>query len=300
VYPNLFRFPEWVPLLGGEPVTTFGLMMFLSFVVGGLLIRAELERKGHDPDKAWDFVFMAVIGGIVGAKLYYVLLNYPRLIEDPMSQIFSRGGMVWYGGFFGATALVVWEVKRSKLPIGQMADAIGPALAAGYAVGRMGCFLVGDDYGRPTALPWGVRFPQGAPPTTVGNIERQFGIQVDPELVARFGDVLPVHPTQLYEVAISTLIFLVLWKMRDHRRQAGWIFALWLALAGAERFFVEIFRAKDDRFLGPLTIAQVISIGLILVGTTLAIRLSEKGAAEPQPQKARAEPPKRRSAKKAR
>jgi phosphatidylglycerol:prolipoprotein diacylglycerol transferase len=303
VYPNLFRFPEWVPLLGGEFVTTFGLMMFLSFVVGGLLIRAELERKGHDPDKAWDFVFMAVIGGIVGAKMYYVLLNYERLMAAPAELIFSRGGMVWYGGFLGATALVVWEVKRSKLPIGQMADAIGPALAAGYAVGRMGCFLVGDDWGRPTALPWGIRFPQGTPPTTVAVIEREFGIQVDPALIARFGDVLPVHPTQLYEVAISTLIFLVLWKIRDHRRQAGWIFALWLALAGAERFFVEIFRAKDDRFIGPLTVAQVISIGLIVVGAIMAARLSARAPAEPQKAaapKARADGAKRRSARKAR
>jgi phosphatidylglycerol:prolipoprotein diacylglycerol transferase len=273
LYPNLFRFPEWVPFLGGEYVTTFGLMMFLSFVVGGLFLRAEMERKGQDPDKAWDLVFMAVVGGILGAKIYYVLLNYPRLVQDPLGLIFSRGGMVWYGGFLGATALVVWEIRRSKLPIGDAADAIAPGLALAYAVGRVGCFLVGDDWGRPTALPWGIRFPEGTPPTTVTVIEGEYGVPVDPELVARYGEVVPVHPTQLYEVAISTLVFLVLWRLRKHPWQAGWLFSLWLIFAGAERFFVEFFRLKDDRFLGPFTLAQMISVGLMVVGVVLVQRL---------------------------
>jgi phosphatidylglycerol:prolipoprotein diacylglycerol transferase len=247
--------------------------MFLSFVVGGVFLRSEMERKGHDPDKAWDIVFMAVVGGILGAKIYYVLLNYPRLVEDPIGLIFSRGGMVWYGGFLGATAMVVWEIRRSKLPIGEIADAIAPGLALAYAVGRIGCFLVGDDWGRPTALPWGIRFPQGTPPTTVSVIEREYGVPVDPELVARFGEVVPVHPTQLYEVALSTLIFFVLWRLRKHPWQAGWLFSLWLIFAGLERFLVEFFRLKDDRFIGPFTIAQVISLGLVTVGVLGVQRL---------------------------
>lgn len=272
MYPNLFRFPEWFPLMGGEYVTTFGLMMFLSFVVGGVVLRSEMERKGHDPEKAWDFVFMGVVGGILGAKLYYILLNFPRLVEDPTGLIFSRGGMVWYGGFLGATALVAWEVRRSKVPVGQAADAIGPALALGYAVGRVGCFLVGDDWGRPTSLPWGVRFPEGTPPTTVSVIERDFGMEVDPELIARYGEVVPVHPTQLYEVALSTLIFFALWRIRNHPHQAGWLFSLWLVLASVERFVVEFFRAKDDRFFGALTVAQVLSVALVVVGVVLMRR----------------------------
>ena len=286
MYPNLFRFPEWVPLLGGEYVTTFGLMMFLSFVVGGLFLRAEMERKGQDPDKAWDIVFMAVVGGIIGAKVYYILLNYPRLVQDPLGLIFSRGGMVWYGGFLGATAMVVWEIRRSKLPIGEIADAIAPGLALAYAVGRMGCFLVGDDWGRPTALPWGIRFPEGTPPTTVTVLEREYGFTVDPELVARFGEVVPVHPTQLYEVAISTAIFFVLWKLRKHPWLPGWLFALWLVLAGAERFFIEFFRVKDDRFLGPFTLAQLISIGLITVGV-LGVQRFHRAKSPPKRARAR-------------
>jgi phosphatidylglycerol---prolipoprotein diacylglyceryl transferase len=120
-----------------------------------------------------------------------------------------------------------------------------------------------------------VRVPQGAPPTSVGIIERDFGITVDPALIQKYGDIVPVHPTQLYEVAISTLIFFALWRIRKHPHQAGWLFAVWLACAGAERFFVEIFRAKDDRFFAGFTMAQMISLALIATGIALAMKLSK-------------------------
>jgi len=275
VHPIAFRFPDGLPFIGGMPITSFGIFMFLAFVTAGVVLRAELKRSGYDPEKAWDFVFMAVVGGIVGAKVYYVLLNFPRLQAEGLSFVFSRGGMVWYGGFLGATALIIWEIRRSKLPIGRMADLHAVALAPAYAVGRIGCFLVGDDYGRPTDLPWGIRFPQGTPPTTVANLEGYFGIQVDPALVERYGNVVPVHPTQLYEVAISTLIFLLLMRMRGHGHQWGWLFMLWLVAAGFERGFVEFFRAKDDRFFGIFTLAQILSMGLIAVGAIGMARLSK-------------------------
>lgn len=265
MYPNLFYFPEWFPVLGGEPVTTFGVMMFLAFLVGGFVIRHGMEREGLDADKAWDLVFMGVIGGVIGAKLYYVFLNWPRLQAEGLSFVFSRGGMVWYGGFLLATALVVWEIRKQKLPLGKMADIIAPALAISYAVGRVGCFLVGDDWGRPTDSWVGIAFPEGSPATTVANIE-SFGVSVDPAMIEKYGNVLPVHPTQLYEVAMSTAIFLLLWKLRGHRHAAGWLFMVWLMLAGAERIVVEFFRAKDDRFFAIFTLAQVISFGLIAVG----------------------------------
>jgi phosphatidylglycerol:prolipoprotein diacylglycerol transferase len=266
MYPNLFRLPDWVPFLGGEPITSFGVMMLLSFLTAGYVLRAEMRRMGEDPEKAWDMVFMAVIGGIVGAKAYYVLLNYQRLATDPAGLIFSRGGLVWYGGFLLATALVVREIRRQKLPLRPMADACAPALALAYAVGRVGCFLVGDDWGRPTSSWVGIRFPLGAPPTRVDIIERDFGITVDPALVEQYGQVVPVHPTQLYEVGMSTLIFFFLWRIRRNDHQPGWLFMVWLVLAGLERFLVEFVRAKDDRFLGPLTLAQVISLAIVAVG----------------------------------
>jgi len=140
------------------------------------------------------------------------------------------------------------------------------ALPLGYGVGRIGCLLVGDDWGRPTDLPWGIAFPLGTPPTTVASIQQAFGITVDPALVLKYGNVIPVHPTQLYEIGLSALIFFLLWRLKGHLHRHGWLFMLWLVMAGLERFVVEFFRAKDDRFLGPLTVAQVISIGLVVVG----------------------------------
>jgi phosphatidylglycerol:prolipoprotein diacylglycerol transferase len=278
MYPILFELPEWLPLIGGAAITSFGVFMLLSFLTAGYVLRAELRRQGQDPEKAWDLVFMAVIGGIVGARLYYLLLNFPRFVEDPIGMLFSRGGLVWYGGFLLATALVVWEVRRQKLPLGRTADACAPAIALAYAVGRMGCFFVGDDWGRPTDSWVGIAFPRGTPPTRVDVIERDFGITVDPALVERYGDVVPVHPTQLYEVAMSTLIFFFLWRIRGRERPAGQLFMMWLALAGMERFIVEFFRAKDDRFLAGFTVAQLISLLIVTVGVAGAVRLGTRQA----------------------
>jgi phosphatidylglycerol:prolipoprotein diacylglycerol transferase len=280
MYPVIFELPEWFPFLGGEAITSFGVFMLLSFLTGGYIIRAEMRRVGLDPEKAWDLVFMGVVGGIVGAKVYYILLNWPRLLEDPAGLIFARGGLVWYGGFLLATALVVWEIRRQKLPLPLVADLIAPALALAYGVGRIGCFLVGDDWGLPTDSAFGVRFPRGAPPTSVTNIERQFGITVDPALIEQYGQIVPVHPTQLYEVAMTTLIFLFLWRIRRHDHQKGWLFMLWLSLAGVERFLVEFLRAKDDRFIGSLTLAQVISVAIVVVGIAGVIKLWERTGAE--------------------
>jgi len=278
MYPVIFELPAWFPFLGGQPITSFGVFMLFAFLTAGYVLRAELRRTGHDPEIAWDFVFMAVVGGIVGAKGYYILLNFDQLVADPIGSITSRGGLVWYGGFLLATALVIWEIKRQKLSVPAMADLMGPALALSYAVGRIGCFLVGDDWGTPTASIFGVRFPQGTPPTSVNNIERMFGITVDPELIEQYGQIVPVHPTQLYEVGMSTLIFFLLWRIRDHGHQKGWLFMLWLTMAGIERFLVEFLRAKDDRFFGILTLAQLISLAIVAVGVAGVIKT--RGAAE--------------------
>ena len=280
MYPNLFHLPEWFPIGGGAPITTFGVMMMLSFLTAGYVLKAGLAREGHNPDIAWSLVFWAVIGGLVGARIYYALLNYPRLLADPTGVLFARGGAVWYGGFLLAAALVVWQIRKLELPLGKTADAAAPALALAYAVGRLGCFLVGDDYGRPTDSWVGVAFPNGPTPSTVSVISSQFGITVDPAMIERYGEVLPVHPTQLYETGISTLIFLLLWRLRGNNHSAGWLFMMWLALAGAERFFVEIFRAKDDRFFGVFTLAQMISLLLVAFGAVWMLKLGRgKGTA---------------------
>lgn len=255
-------------------MTSFGVMLFLAFLAAGYLLRAQMSEVGIDPDRAWDLVFAAVIGGIVGAKLYYVILNFPRLLENPRF-LFSRGGLVWYGGFLLATAAVLHQIRRMGLPLRKTLDLTAPCMAVAYAVGRVGCFLVGDDYGRPTASWVGIRFPQGAPPSSVDNLAR-FGMEVDPALVEQYGQIVPVHPTQLYEIAMSLLIFAVVWRLRGGARPPGWLFTVWLALSSLARFLVEFVRAKDDRFVGNLTVAQVISLVLIAAALAAMARLSSR------------------------
>ena len=268
MYPELFTLN--LPLIGEFTLTSFGLMMALSFLAGYLVLRAETDRLGAGRDLAADMLMGALIGGIIGAKIYYVLLNWERTALDPLGMIFSRSGLVWYGGFLGGSAGVLWILARHSAPRGLGVDAIAPALPLAYAIGRVGCFLVGDDYGRPTDSFVGIAFPNGLPPTTAGNL-RGFGAEVDPAIPDT--QVLAVHPTQLYETGLSLIIFLILWRLRRHGHVQGWLFALWLALAAVERFVVEIFRAKDDRFLGEFTLAQAISVLLFVAGVALVVRL---------------------------
>ncbi|HET9708951.1 MAG TPA: prolipoprotein diacylglyceryl transferase [Gemmatimonadales bacterium] len=247
--------------IGSFSVTGFGLMMMLAFIMSGWAIQLELRRRGLDEEYAADIVIAAVLGGLAGAKIWYWILTG--------GSLFSRGGFVWYGGFLGGVAGVIFNSWRRRVPIAFTADLVAPALTLGYAIGRVGCFVVGDDYGRPSSLPWAVRFPEGLPATTVANLQAfhvAFPAGTNPaELVA-------VHPTQVYETTLMLLATAWLWKHRDHRHATGWLFACYLVIAGAERFAIEFLRAKDDRFLNGFTIAQATSLGLIAVGAYLLVR----------------------------
>ena len=143
----------------------------------------------------------------------------------------------------------------------------GSALAAAYALGRVGCFLVNDDYGRPSNLPWAVRVPRGTATINRREPAPAFGVPIPPGTDP--STVLAVHPTQLYEVAAMLLAFAVLWVLRKKGSPIGWLFGVYLIFAGVERFLVEIVRAKDDRFLGPFTLAQLTSVILVLIGVAL-------------------------------
>jgi phosphatidylglycerol:prolipoprotein diacylglycerol transferase len=254
--------------LGPLEITGYGLMLMVAFLMGGWLIARQLREKQLKEDYAADIVAAAVIGGIIGAKLWYVALT-----RDP-GALFSRGGLVWYGGFIGGAIAVILNGWRLGVPLRWTMQITAPALAAAYALGRVGCFLVNDDYGRPTDLAWGMKFPEGLPPSTAGNLHNLFGIPVPPGLDP--STVLAVHPTQLYEVAAMLLVFAVLWSLRK-RGPIGWLFGLYLIFAGVERFLVEIVRAKDDRFLGPFTLAQLTSVIIVAVGILL-ISLWRKGS----------------------
>jgi phosphatidylglycerol:prolipoprotein diacylglycerol transferase len=246
--------------LGPLQITGFGLAMLLAFVVGQIVSAAELENRGEDPEVMGDVILAAVVGGLLGAKIYYAIL-----VGD-VSAIFSRAGFVFWGGLMGGIVSVAAMVKYKKAKFTHISDVMAPSLAGAYAVGRTGCWAVGDDYGKPWDGPLAVAFPEGAPPSTAGNLVQQFGASVDPSIP--LDTVLSVHPTQLYETVMAMLMFALLWKLRGHTHQRGWLFGAYLALAGVERFIIEFFRAKDDRFFGTFTMAQVIAIGFVLAGTT--------------------------------
>lgn len=258
--------------VGRFSITGFGLMMMLAFILAGWAMQLELRRRGLDEEFAADVVIGAVLGGLIGAKLWYVALTG----ESP----FSRGGFVWYGGFLGGVLGVVFNSWRKRVPIAFTADLVAPALTLGYAIGRVGCFLVGDDYGVPSSLPWAVKFPDGLPPTTAGHLAEfhvAFAPGTDPDLL------VAVHPTQVYETALMLLATAWLWKRRDHAHAVGWLFGCYLVIAGVERLLIEFLRAKDDRVLHGFTIAQAASVGIIAVGVFVIARLRTPSAVSGPP-----------------
>jgi phosphatidylglycerol:prolipoprotein diacylglycerol transferase len=245
--------------LGPLQLTGFGLAVLLAFVISQIIAERELARRGHDPSPIADLIFAAVLGTLIGAKMYYVLV-----ISRDFSDIFSRGGFVFWGGFIGSVILCWLTIRWKKISFTRISDVAGISIAAGYAVGRTGCWAVGDDYGRPWSGPLATAFPEGAPPSTAANMSQLFGAAFPPGTSP--ADVIAVHPTQLYETAMGMMMFAILWRLRDHKHAEGWLFGLYCVLAGVERFIVEFFRAKDDRFFGPLTAAQAIAITIGVAG----------------------------------
>lgn len=259
--------------IGGFEITGFGIMMMVGFLYAGWVMGLELERRKLNKEHAADIVVAAVIGGIVGAKLWYVALHGGPLL--------SRGGLVWYGGFLGGFAAVAGSGWWKQVPFRFTLELTAPALALGHALGRVGCFLVQDDYGVPTTVPWGMRFPEGQPPTTAASLAR-WGVELPPGTGP--GDVLAVHPTQLYEVAALLFLFALLWRWRRHQHAVGWLFGCYLVGVGLERFLVEFLRAKDDRLLGGFTLAQAASVAALVVGVILVAAFTSKDALVVKPE----------------
>lgn len=253
MYPTLFR-------IGHFHVATYGLVVALAFMAAAWLAARGFRDRGLRGDEAWSLLGYALIGGFVGAKLYYAALHGP-------GELLSRAGMVWYGGLIGGGLAVAWAIHRRGLPFRKVADALAPALAVGHGIGHVACFFSGDSYGVPSSLPWAVAFPRGAPPSTAGNLRNAFGVDVPASIP---DDVLlRVHPTMLYSAAALLLLAAFLWWYRHRSGAPGRLFGLYLVLAGTERFLVEFLRAKDDRLLWGMTTAQAVALALVLVGAVV-------------------------------
>jgi phosphatidylglycerol:prolipoprotein diacylglycerol transferase len=253
--------------IGSFSVSPFGLLLVCAFLASYFQLRWGMRvLEIGDEEDVSALVFAAGIGGTVGAKVYYALLNRDWHV------LFDRSGLVWYGGFIVGAAAVLVVVRRRRLPAWPLVDAAAPALAVGYAVGRIGCFLVGDDYGRPSDLPWAVAFPVGLPRTTAGDLRQVFHLDI-PSSVPD-DTLLRVHPTQLYETATCLAIWgFALWLFRRRQSLAvapGFVGLTVLGLLALERFLVEFLRAKDDRFFGDFTLAQLISLVVLVAAAGLA------------------------------
>lgn len=237
MYPVVFR-------IGTFEITSFGVFVALGALAGLWILQRELRRSGL-PDAALDAAIAGLIGGFAGAKL---LWTAEHLGEGPLaSLVFSRGGLSWFGGFAGGLTVGLLYMRLKRIAVVPVLAAATPALAIGHALGRVGCFLVGDDYGRPTDLPWGVAFPNGLPPTLV-----------------------PVHPTQLYEAALLVPLALLLMRWRRAGLSDRLVLGRYLAVVGVVRFAIEFIRV-NERVAGPLTVAHIAALVTIAVGVACLV-----------------------------
>ena len=231
MYPILFE-----PF--GFPISTFGVMMAVGFLVSAWIVSFRLREYEMDPEHSSTILIYAMIGGIVGSKLYFAIDEGLRTGAPFTELLFARAGITWFGGLIGGTLAVILGTRFHGLPTRLISSCVALAAPFGQACGRIGCFLVGDDYGHRSDLPWAVAFPKGAPPA--------------PD---------PVHPTQLYEViwlvAIGALLF-------RRRHTSPFLFGEYMALAGIGRFVVEFWRINPR--VGGLSEAQWIGIALIVLG----------------------------------
>jgi phosphatidylglycerol---prolipoprotein diacylglyceryl transferase len=262
----------------GFSFTGFGIAVLLAFLIAQIISERELARRGRDREAAAvsDVLFAALLGTLVGAKLYYVVI-----VTHDWHDLLGRGGFVFWGGFIGAVIFCALTIRYKKLSFVRFADVGGIAIAAGYAVGRTGCWAVGDDYGRPYTGPLAVSFPQGTPPSTAFEMEQVFHVKFPPGTDP--SSVVSVYPTQLLEVALAMIMFGVLWRLRDHKHAEGWLFGVYCVMAGIERFIVEFLRAKDDRFSWAfgLSMAQLIALAIALAGVLIMAARSRTGVGRP-------------------
>lgn len=255
--------PFIIPIHVGKfalELSGFGIAVLLAFVIARVISERELLRRGYtfEAQRVGDVLFAAIVGTLIGGRIYYV-----SVITRNWHDLFARAGFVFWGGFIGAVIACWLTIRVRKLSFARYADVAGIAIAAGYSVGRTGCWAVGDDYGKWYDGPLAVAFPQGIPPSTAGNLISAFHAMFPPTMDPL--RLVGVIPTQLIEVALGFVMFLILWRLRRHTHADGWLFGVYAVLAGIERFAVEFMRIKDDRFFA-LSVAQCIAIAVFIAG----------------------------------
>jgi phosphatidylglycerol:prolipoprotein diacylglycerol transferase len=228
----------------GLNLKTFGIVFACAFAAAGAILGRRLKELALPVDFAYELAFAALVGGLVGSRVYYIVQNYDLVKNDLLGNLFGGSGLVWYGGVIGgAVAVVGWAKWRGILNL-KLLDLASTPLAMGYAIGRIGCQVAGDgDYGKPSSLPWAMGYPHGTVPTPHG---------------------VTVQPTPIYETVAMGLIAWWLWRNRD-RFKPGILFAYYMVLSGAERLLVEFIRRNHHILLG-LTGPQLESLALMIAG----------------------------------
>jgi phosphatidylglycerol---prolipoprotein diacylglyceryl transferase len=236
----------------GITIQTFGIFFALNFLAWGAVVHRRLGELGKPPEWAFEMVVVAVVGGLIGARAYYLIQNHKAI---SLGNVFSGSGLVWYGGLAGGVvAMLIWAKRRDFLGL-QLFDLAAYGLALGYAIGRIGCQVSGDgDYGKAWSGPWAMGYEKGTVPTAPGET---------------------VHPTPIYETLVMGLVAWLLWRWRD-RFRPGVLFAFYLVFAGIERFLVEFLR-RNSHVLGDLTAAQLESLGLLVIGLTVLLFAQRTG-----------------------
>jgi len=259
-------------------------MMVVAFLLTNYLLRQDFKKLDINPEIADDLTFRAALGGILGAKIYYLIENIPNSgainnlngLYDIFAGIFTLNGalisggiqnfgagMVFLGGFIGGLIAVTLFIRKNNLKWLTVADWVAPLLVLGHGIGRIGCLLVGDDYGKPTDLPWAISFPNGLPISSAGNL-RSMGCNISNDILN--SEILAVHPTQIYEMCSYFLIFIFLRFRKKKQEYAGQLFFEYLFLAGFARFIIEFLRLNPNYLFG-LSGAQIISVIMMIIGT---------------------------------
>jgi phosphatidylglycerol:prolipoprotein diacylglycerol transferase len=238
MYPVLIQ-------LGTFELRSYGIIVALSFFLALWLSAREAKRSGLDPALVHDFAFYALLGGIVGARIYYVVFSNPAYFVQKPWEIVAvwHGGIGIIGALLGGFLTALWYCRKKQLSFWRFADTLVPGVALGQAAGVIACLLNGDSYGKPADVAWAITY-------------------TDPRALAPLN--IPLHPVEIYEMAAYLLLFLLVWQTRGKYKTPGFVFLTYLTGYGAARFAVEFFRGNPAIFAWGIPAAQVFGVVLVL------------------------------------